>query len=275
MTPVIAAIAVVFSLQYPQYLPTSAAASVANTIQDSVHQLRALAEHSTPTVFPSPEHAAEVPPHIANYVHQAIQVALESIEGRHNFALAAAGAKIVPGLTSRSLLPPSGIPDDPRNILRVDPSGGRCWTSIPAHAQIGIRMPSLVYLSHIAIEAATTPRSMLASAPRRVILWGLVDGYNSTEIYDTVLDEYRREVEQITGPAPTQTMGYRFIALAQFDYNVRAAFPLQIRPISPPIVESGISFGVLVVEFVGNGGAETTTVCGIRLHGKASEKDAR
>ncbi|KAH9894055.1 hypothetical protein C8Q73DRAFT_790647 [Cubamyces lactineus] len=199
------------------------------------------------------------------YVQQAIRMALESTVQPHDFALASGGARIVPDLTSPSALTtsPSNNPD---NVLTGDLHDNACWLFHGSRGQVGIRLPDyLISPTHFALDF--TLHSLLYSrAPRRIVLWGIVDGDANTWIYDTQLEHYRNTVGHL-GDGPARSQGYTFLALSESKYDGLAPFSLQTFRIADAVVESRMTFGVLVLEVRSNWGGAYTGICRIRVHG--------
>lgn len=218
-----------------------------------------------PSFNPSPTAVGQLTSHAVHAtIQQAIRIALESTIQRHNFALASQGALIVSALTSQSI--PPDPDNDPDSLLEEDLSTESCWFFVGRHGQVGVRLPHhQVAPTHIALDVVLHLET-LALAPRRVVVWGTVDGDANRHKYNTLLRTYRERVAHL-GSGPSLSLGYTFLALADFEYDPAAAFPLQTFRVAPLVVASQITFGVLVVEVKSNWGGNKTVICSIRVHG--------
>ncbi|KAL7279729.1 hypothetical protein ACG7TL_006136 [Trametes sanguinea] len=151
---------------------------------------------------------------VTDHAEQAIHIALQSVPQRPNFALVQEGARVVSRLTH------------PNNSLGIADS------SLPEDAL----QDSLVY-----------PHPCWSFPGSRVVLWGVVDGQANHAKYERDLRLYRDSVAH-HGPGPLDLFEYTFLALAAFEYDAMAPFPLQMQPVSGSVVESRMVFGVVVVE---------------------------
>ena len=213
----------------------------------------------------------EIPPAIKAYIDRAVHKVSRDLVGRRDFALLADGGRILPELTvsgndessrSNGTSPEAAITDS----LRV----GNCWTITGSVGQLGIRLPRMVALTHASIDHI--PREIAADigrAPRTMILWGSIDGeINKRRLRDAVqaLDGPLPTIEGRSGPHTT--CGHSFVPLAYFDYDIRAPAHVQTFALFQYIIDSQMSFGVVVLEVLRNWGAEDTCLYRLRLHGQ-------
>ncbi|OSC97455.1 hypothetical protein PYCCODRAFT_1428490 [Trametes coccinea BRFM310] len=198
-------------------------------------------------------------------LERAIRIALESTVQPHDFALASGGARIIPGLTSGTSSY-HYVSNRPENVLTEGLDRDSCWLFDGGRGQVGIRLPNhSIAPTHIALDLNRLPY-FYSDAPRRVVLWGMVDGDNNRRIYDSQLQDYRDSLRHL-GDGPAQSLGYTFLALSEFEYDPVAPFPLQTHRVASAVVTSPISFGVLVLEVMSNWGGVRTGICRIRIHG--------
>ncbi|KAI0666483.1 hypothetical protein C8Q78DRAFT_932613, partial [Trametes maxima] len=196
-------------------------------------------------------------------LERAIRIALDSTIQRRDYALASEGARIGYDLTSSIKKSPSDPP--PENVLAEGLQRDMCWLFDGHQGQVAIRLPALISPTHIALDYATSV-GMHHRAPRRVILWGLVEGDANRLTYDKQLRDYRDTVAHL-GEGPLQSLGYTFLALAHFEYDLFAPFALQTHPVADLVVKSQITFGVVVLEVRSNWGGFQTALCRVRIHG--------
>ncbi|KAI9057365.1 hypothetical protein FKP32DRAFT_1583899 [Trametes sanguinea] len=204
-----------------------------------------------------------------NQIEQAIRIALQSSAQRRNFALALDGARVIPRLTSPNDTLRVSAGSSPENALEESFAHRPfCWSFPGNRGQIGIRLSQKIIPTHLVLDMAYSTASERPSrAPRQVILWGVVDGHANHATYEKDLREYRSGVAQ-HGSGPAESTGYTFLALAAFEYDATAAFPLQTYRVAESVVDSEMEFGVIVVEIRGNWGGDQTAICGLRVHGE-------
>ncbi|KAI0702558.1 hypothetical protein C8Q76DRAFT_606617 [Earliella scabrosa] len=208
-----------------------------------------------------------VPLHIATFVRKAIKEALDDPVGLPDYALAAEGAKIIQKLTtsSKSDLEKARPPS---NILDEDIRSGSCWSFSGDRAQVGIKVSTQLYPTHVTIEHI--PRAITAHishAPRHVVVWGGLDGKDNERRYAESMERLRMSPLNETGEGPPITGGSTFLPLAAFDYDPKAKSHVQTFPIDAAICASRIFFGVFVVEVRSNWGGAMTRLYRVRVHG--------
>ncbi|OJT02570.1 hypothetical protein TRAPUB_6892 [Trametes pubescens] len=209
----------------------------------------------------------QIPPHVAEYVQQAIRIALERAPTRYDFADFDNGASIIPALSSTTAT--SHAPNVViQSTSKTAPASKPCWSFVGGHGQLGIRLARLIRPNHLGIDNRSGQRGDFIHSPRKIIIWGLVDGPDNMEIYDNKLKEYRDTLATRTGTAPPLAAGYTFIVLSELEYDIYAAYPDQSFRINPPVAATEMYFGVVVVEIRGNWGGNVTELCRVRLHGE-------
>ncbi|KAI1787158.1 hypothetical protein LXA43DRAFT_896715 [Ganoderma leucocontextum] len=194
----------------------------------------------SPCIQPTPQ----VPSHIADYVNQVIIAALKSTAEHADFA--SHRAIIVPSLTTSSDELDGISFHNPDNVLTADLDRKSCWFFPESCGQVAIRVSQLIRLTHTTIDYLSPQETLTHHAPRRIIIWGLVDGAANKVLYQR-LATYR-EVHQRLGDGPAHTGAYTFLPFANFTYDIGSAFPIQTFPSSPDIVTSGLTSGLFVVE---------------------------
>ncbi|OJT15388.1 SUN domain-containing protein 3 [Trametes pubescens] len=217
----------------------------------------------TPVCMPSAEDIEDI-------VRRAAQLASRGTVLRRDFALRADGGKVVPSLTS-SLVDHArsrGSPDalGPDVVIDEDLSIGRCW-SIPVTGQIGLSSPTLIHPTSISVDHI--PKELAADigrAPRRMILWGLVDGLSNLQRFRSVpTDELKAIANGRT--SPTLSKNHAFVPLASFEYDINADFHVQTFPVHEYVAQLAMDFGVFVVEILDNWGSSDSCLYRVRIHG--------
>ncbi|KAI0667014.1 hypothetical protein C8Q78DRAFT_983002 [Trametes maxima] len=206
-------------------------------------------------------------PSLQEHIEQAIRLALENTIQRHDYALAELGARISTELTPHKDNTMAHGTNAPDNVLTEDLHRASCWFFPGGRGQVGIRLAGhLISPTHVALDVLSSPSSY-NRAPRKVVVWGIVDGEFNRLTYDVQLRDYRKTVAHL-GDGPAQSLGYTFLALAEFEYDPLAAFPLQIHRVAGPVIQSQITFGVIVVEIRSNWRGDMTNLCRVRVHGE-------
>ncbi|KAI9059317.1 hypothetical protein FKP32DRAFT_1531019, partial [Trametes sanguinea] len=186
-----------------------------------------------------------------------------------DYALAADGGMVFGELT----WPLNDIPraSPPEVVLDDDIRPGHCWHFAGSRAQVAISLPEFIHPTHVTIDHI--PRAIAADihqAPRRMILWGVVDGIANRRRYQSKHDVIRANSTLSRDHPPLTKDGYLFIELADFVYNITHARNIQTFAVrdyirSPDI---NIDIGLLVLEVMDNWGSESTCLYRVRIHGE-------
>lgn len=204
-----------------------------------------------------------------------------------DFALARGGAAIIPELTRstwKSPTPPasrlfgSKITDftNARAYLAITPDMeyGSCWAFNGPTGHVGVTLPIPVRITNVSIDHISKDLVPdVSPAPRAMVLWGLLEG--------EALSEHRRNPLLVSKNQhqPSQSIrdGLRllsvrsdaeFIEISRFDYDPKIDLAhSQMFPIYPEVVESGLDFGIIVLEILSNWGSQRTCLYRVRIHG--------
>ena len=212
-----------------------------------------------------------------------VQVSKDLI-GRRDFALHSSGGRVIHLLTtgvqdtdnmqmngqtlSDSIMPvlQSGtnrtIPPEVAlsHNLRMD----HCWRIDNHSGQLGFMLSEMVMVTHVTIDhIAGDMTSDISTAPRRMILWGVIDGEDNLEKAEALVDG-----EDVKWVGPPITGGYKFIKLTSFSYDIHGAFHIQTFPVADTVISLGLDIGLLVLEVVDNWGGSTTCLYRVRVHGE-------
>ncbi|KAI1788735.1 hypothetical protein LXA43DRAFT_628810 [Ganoderma leucocontextum] len=211
---------------------------------------------STPLVLSLHRYARpseRLSPRLRRQVDAVVREALASQIGRRDYALAADGGSIVSRMTSG----PVSLPGSPERhpalvLLEHNLHGGRCWAVQGDQAQVSIRTPERIRLrsitvDHVPREVAEDPNQ----APRRMRLWGAVDGRENTEQYA----QYLASTTPLFRDGPVITQGWTFLHLLDFEYDLFGTDYVQTFPLDYPVRDLKMDFGVFVVEILDNWGS--------------------
>ncbi|KAI0650951.1 hypothetical protein C8Q79DRAFT_924086 [Trametes meyenii] len=197
---------------------------------------------------------------VKEHIDSSIQRALQELYTPRDFALSLDGARIATGLT-----PEHSFKNPADCILHENLHGGRCWALKGTRGQVGIATLSPIHPTNVTIDHA--PREVvddISQAPRRVVVWGVVDGQFNHARYA----EYRPLFESAhERGSPLETDGQTLVALSVFEYNIHSSRHVQTFPVFDHVLQSGMTFGVFVFEFESNWGGTGTCIYRVRLHG--------
>ncbi|PIL28471.1 hypothetical protein GSI_08509 [Ganoderma sinense ZZ0214-1] len=178
---------------------------------------------------------------------------LASHIGRRDYALAADGGNIVSRLTSG----PASMPGSPEThpalvLLRDNLHGGRCWVIEGTQAQVSICTPERIRLrsvtiDHVPQQVAEDPKQ----APRRMRVWGAVDGRENMAEYAG----YLASTSSVLRDGPVITQGWTFLHLVDFEYDLFGTNHVQTFPLDSSVWDLKMDFGVFVVEILDNWGS--------------------
>ncbi len=223
-----------------------------------------------PILFPTPlESTTTLSPAlraaIEEVVYEKIRAHNIASRGLRDYALKANGGRVALQLTSGNRGFLASREDDPSLAIDDDVHAGRCWSFNLLPCQLGIRLPHMLYPSHVTVEHL--PKSLavdIGQAPRNMTLWEIVDGRGNSDIFERLSATDLPGYDQRT---PTIARDLLWAPLASFSYNVDDDDPVQTFPVSAPIVGSGMTFGVVAIEILDNWGSDTTCLYRVRIHG--------
>jgi SUN domain-containing protein 1/2 len=211
-----------------------------------------------------------------------------------DFASYFAGARVVPQLTTQTYKIPSksywgnwgifgstaGEGRPPVTALHPDIHVGNCWPFKGSDGQIGVMLARSIVITDFTIDHAAKEVAFdVRSAPKKMEVWGLVDG---DENIKKVADYHRRREQRYrdlvnaanregrTPPLPedpypsTLPPDAHYLRLAQFTYNVDAVSHIQTFTVPQEIQDLGVDIGVVVLKIKSNWG-EPNWTCLYRL----------
>ena len=212
-----------------------------------------------------------------------VQVSKDLI-GRRDFALQSSGGSVVHLLTtgapdvnatqvigqteSQSTVPVrqcgTNCTNPPEVALSDDLRMEYCWPIRNSSGQLGFMLSEMILVTHVTIDhLARDMTSDISSAPRRMVLWGVIDGEDNMDKVKSVL---KATGDELSGPPITG--GYTYIKLQSFSYDIDAPFHIQTFPMIESVVALGLDIGVLVLEILDNWGGPSTCLYRVRIHGE-------
>ncbi len=227
---------------------------------------------TSPQAFPtSLRHTlAHVTPHLParSYDFSALPLSMvvRSLPvGKYDYALAAHGGTIYHRLTTH------GHVDSPLSAATVIDDDFRingCWTLPSPDGQIAVVLakpirPYNVTIDHVPSYLAAD----ISQAPRRMVLWGLIDGAINKNRYAN-LEASSPLTSQMNRSAPPIADKFMFVPLAEFEYSIHNRPHVQTFDVAYAIVASNLDVGLIVLEVVSNWGADVTCLYRMRVHGE-------
>ncbi|ORX39945.1 UNC-like C-terminal-domain-containing protein [Kockovaella imperatae] len=193
---------------------------------------------------------------------------------RPDFALFSAGGRIVPSITSDTLVmrEPSTLGRwvmgqkaiegrSPATALHPDTSVGSCWPFKGSQGQLGVLLNSRVVVTDLTVEHAASELALdITTAPKDVQVWGVVEG-----------SENKAKVERYLESHPNSDFNTSDqILLGSFTYDPSSPSHIQTFPVEPAVVDLGIDVGIVIFRIQSNWGAEFTCLYRIRVHGEVA-----
>ncbi|KAI5991029.1 hypothetical protein EDC04DRAFT_2587712 [Pisolithus marmoratus] len=192
------------------------------------------------------------------------------------YASTRAGGDIVLPLTTPTILPRGSLihhllrsgpqPGSPWAALGDDMRSQSCWLLGGKSGQLGVSLPRVVRINHVVVDHVVGD---IITAPRQMILWGLVDGRENLALLHAFRAKSTGDMLDISEKRtfPAISGGFTFIPLSYFEYNIHAPNLTQTFPVFPFVLDSGMDFGVVVLEILGNWGGVSTCLYRFRVYG--------
>ena len=203
---------------------------------------------------------------IRGLVHDTMNSHSTNTHGFHDFARKANGGRIALPITSgyhgvlKWFVPAHG--NDPNIVIDDQAYAETCWVVQTLPAQVGIRTSEVIYPTHITVENLVTSTADSGRAPKNIRLWGVVDGKLNQNLFKGLSPPL-----EYPSFLPAFANDFLWAPLASFVYDPNIGGSRQLFPIAEEYRNSGLSFGVFVVEVLDNWGSASTCVSKIMIHG--------
>ena len=146
---------------------------------------------------------------------------------------------------------------------------GSCWLLPGKVGQLGVRLPNILRITHVAVEHAGQQQGSAAElAPRKMVLWGLVDGKENLVKFKHLRNSATGMLRELlmSRTAPGINEHLPFVPLASFDYNIHSDNHIQTFPVFDSVANARMDFGVVVLEILDNWGGPSTCLYRFRVH---------
>jgi SUN domain-containing protein 1/2 len=206
-----------------------------------------------------------------------------------DFALHSGGAVVIPSLTSDTHeIKPDGVRQQvigyltgqgyaigrpPITALHHETHVGHCWPFEGSQGQLGVTLSRIVQIDEITIDHVARDIAWdMSSAPRKMEVWGLVEGSSNFEKV-AELDAARTKAGQEIPMQPRSLPhSVRYVRIAQFEYDIDATNAVQTFPVDEDVRASGMDFGIVVLRVLNNWGQQFTCLYRFRVHGRMIEE---
>ena len=150
----------------------------------------------------------------------------------------------------------------------------RCWSFAGFPGELAIALASPAYLTHVAIEHVPA-ESRLSSAPRDVVIWGLIEGEDnqrkilqSNDLMPKLLSHFpHRPGKTIPYPSVSSNV-HHFLPIATFQYSIRSSNLYEVFDIFQEIQDLEIDFGIIVLQINSNWGYPETHLHHLGIFGR-------
>ncbi|KAK0469731.1 uncharacterized protein EV420DRAFT_1496268 [Desarmillaria tabescens] len=232
---------------------------------------------------------------VEQLVESAVAIHNQDTLAKPDFALHSGGARIIPSLTSPSFevrpqtwrsqvvgaITGNGyaIGRPPITALHHESHNGHCWPFAGSSGQLGVMLAAPAYIKEITIDHVAKEVAFdMRSAPRRMEVWGLVEGSeNTAKVNEWKAEKARLRTEALERGETVEEEEYpkslpkspMYVRIAAFDYNIHAPNPVQTFPVLDEIQDLGVDFGIVALRILSNWGRdEFTCLYRFRVHGE-------
>ena len=129
------------------------------------------------------------------------------------------------------------------------------------------------FIRNITVDHPSFP-STLAKAPRKFVVWGVVDGEANMERYSDSSDIIHDLWSRVGANGPmtrNEDRDLQFVPLASVFYNIRAEQLFQTFQVFPEITRLDMDFGIVVIQILGNWGDSFTACHHMGIYGEQAE----
>jgi SUN domain-containing protein 1/2 len=228
---------------------------------------------------------------IGHLVDTAIARHSKDTIAKADFALHSGGALVIPSLTSDTHeIKPQGVRQQvigyltgngyalgrpPISALHHENRVGHCWPFQGDQGQLGVTLSRVIEVEEITIDHVAREIAWdMRSAPRKMEVWGLVEG---TSNFDKVAawDAARtKEGQEIPVQPRSLPRSVRYVRIAQFEYDIDAPNAVQTFPVDEDVRATGMDFGIVVLRILNNWGQPFTCLYRFRVHGRMIDPPA-
>ncbi|KAK0204826.1 hypothetical protein DFS33DRAFT_1259183 [Desarmillaria ectypa] len=232
---------------------------------------------------------------VEQLVESAVAIHNQDTIAKPDFALHSGGARIIPSLTSPTFevrpqtwrgqvfgaIAGNGyaIGRPPITALHHESHNGHCWPFAGSSGQLGVVLATPAYIKEISIDHVAKEVAFdMRSAPRRMEVWGLVEGReNSAKVNEWKADKARLRAEALERGETIEEEAYpktlpkspMYVRIAAFEYNIHAPNPVQTFSVLDEIQNLGVDFGIVTLRILSNWGRdEFTCLYRFRVHGE-------
>ena len=226
---------------------------------------------------------------IGHLVDTAVSRHSKDTLAKADFALASGGATVIPSLTSDTLeIVPQGfrqqvigyltgngfaIGRPPITALHHETHNGHCWPFVGDQGQLGVTLAHPVIIEEITIDHVASEVAWdMHSAPRKMEVWGLVEGaanHAKVATWEVARNEAGLEVPAQPRSLPSSA---KYVRVAQFEYDIGKPDAVQTFLADADVSALELDFGIVALRVLSNWGKEFTCLYRFRVHGRKFEE---
>jgi hypothetical protein len=140
----------------------------------------------------------------------------------------------------------------------------QCWDFRGGQAQLGFSLAQRLRIASVSIQQDKS--RALDSAPRTLLLWGLINGQEARDRYP---DRVRSRLHSylpagIVSPGPKE---HDYVPLALFQLDPQLQDTQQFGLVFREVEKLEVPFGIVVLQILDNWGADVTRLCGVGIQG--------
>lgn len=154
--------------------------------------------------------------------------------------------------------------------LQASADPHRRWCFKGSRGQVGIMLSAPSRVAHISITHPSV-LSTLPSAPRNILVWGVVDGEANQSTFEESIDVLQSLKAQLPVKSPFSRHGSQepvYVPLANIVYNVQDKNTVQIFDVFPEIHKLNMDFGIVVIQIISNWGESYTALHHVGVYGE-------
>ena len=202
-----------------------------------------------------------------------------------DFALHSGGALVIPSLTSDTHeVKPHGVQQQiigyltgngyalgrpPITALHHETRVGHCWPFQGDQGQLGVTLSRVIQVEEITIDHVARDIAWdMRSAPRKMEVWGLVEGASNFEKVAALDAARTKDGQEIPVQPRSLPSSVRYVRIAQFEYDIDAPNAVQTFPVDEDVRATGMDFGIVVLRVLNNWGQAFTCLYRFRVHGR-------
>ncbi|KAH9972829.1 hypothetical protein BGW80DRAFT_1312790 [Lactifluus volemus] len=215
---------------------------------------------------------------IGHLVDTAISRHSKDTLAKADFALVSGGAIVPQGFRQQVIgyLTGNGfaIGRPPITALHHETHNGYCWPFKGDQGQLGVTLAHPVFIDEITIDHVASEIAWdLRSAPRKMEVWGLVEGAKNHAKVASWEDSRNEAGLEVPTQPRSLPHSAKYVRVAQFEYDIhKLDSAVQSFPADEDVRALELDFGIVALRVLSNWGKEFTCLYRFRVHGRKFEE---